>query len=418
MGKVDLPHTLSDAYFDTDSLWRAAYGKTLCSSAMAEWRIAMKDRLPGDSPLKKEGDRPVACMENTPADFHSRGIEAAPKAWEDGLRISGGRPGEYEWWYIDARMTDGTIIAATYMVSVQPGAALGLLSASITAPDGKTHALNVPYKGYELASVSRREADIALGGNYLRGDLETYHSVTDPAALKGIGWDLTLRRVAPSYRRGTGYTSAGESYFGWFCAVPFGRVAGTLFYDGKTVSVEGEGYHDHNWGNIPMPVLIEDWWWGRMQLGEYTVVASNVHYAREYGGPLIPALAIFKGNELILDGAQRPEKIRFSQGNIQPHPDPKRGGRSEHTLPRTVSFRYEEGEHEATLTFEAGLMIGSTDLRPSPIFESLPADSPLRSRSLSPWYTRFSSRGTLTLALANAQEQVSGSGTLERMEFR
>jgi len=362
---------------------------------------------------------PAAHLETTPAEFKARGLEATPQVWEDGLRISGRQAGEFEWWYFDAKLTDGSIVVATYMVSILPIGPIGALVVSITTPDGKTQSKQLPFLGYNVASVSTKQTDISLGSSYFRGDLDTYHSFADPASLGGIGWDLTLTRIAPSYRPGTGFVSAGDTYFAWFNAVPFGHVTGTLTYNDQTVEVQGDGYHDHNWGNIAMPTFIEDWWWGRMQMGDYTVVASNVHYAKEFGDARVPGLVIFKGKELVLDSVTALDKVTFSLDDIQPHPDPKRGDLTAHALARTVKYQYENGDQKATLVFKAGNLIASASLLNSAVFTILPANSPLRNNTkIAPWYTRFASTGQLTLGLTKYQDTVTGSGTLERMEFR
>ena len=34
-------------------------------------------------------------------------------------------------------------------------------------------------------------------------------------------------------------------------------MKGDLLFDGKKIPVKGEGYHDHNWGNVPIPYFFE-----------------------------------------------------------------------------------------------------------------------------------------------------------------
>ena len=369
----------------------------------------------GISPITAQ-NAPIAHLENTPADFQARGEQAKPEPWEDGLRISGEQSGEYEWWYFDAKMTDGSVVVGTYMITVLPTGSIGTLKASIATADGNVREKQVILPGLDLSAVSREQADFTLKSSYFRGNLDTYNIFADSQDLGGIGWDLTLNRVAPSYRPGTGYVSAGDSYFGWFNAVPFGHISGTITYDGKTVAVEGDGYHDHNFGNIAVPIFVEKWWWGRMQMGDYTVVASEVNYAHEFGGTVVPQIAIFKGDRLILDSALDPDHLQVIEDNVTAHPDPNRGN---HPIATTVTYQYANGDKNVSVTFNAGVMIASMNLLTNGLFTTLPADSPLaHDTTISPWYTRFVSTGRLELSLPGISDTVQGAGTLERMELR
>jgi CrtC N-terminal lipocalin domain len=359
---------------------------------------------------------PIARLENAHADFQARGEQATPEPWEDGLRISGQRPGEYEWWYFDAQMMDGSVVVGSYNITILPVGPVGTLRASIATSDGQVREQQVALPGLDLSAVSRKQADVTLKSNYFRGNLDTYNIFANSQDLGGIGWDLTLNRVAPSYRPGTGYVSAGDSYFGWFNAVPFGHISGTITYDGHTVTVEGDGYHDHNFGNVAMPTFVEKWWWERMQMGDYTVVASEVNYAHEFGGIVVPQIAIFKGDKLILDGALDPDHLEVIEDDVITHPDPNRGDRP---IAKTVIYQYANGDKKINVTFNAGVMIASTNMQTTPLFTTLPADSPLvDNATISPWYTRFVSAGELEVSVPGISDTAQGAGTLERMELR
>ena len=72
----------------------------------------------------------------------------------------------------------------------------------------------------------------------------------------------------PSYKPGPDDGSNPEGpYFRWVCAVPNGSLSGTVTLDSVTHEVTGSGYHDHNWGNVPMSVLVKDWHWARGEAG-------------------------------------------------------------------------------------------------------------------------------------------------------
>src|SRR5437764_740370 len=45
----------------------------------------------------------------------------------------------------------------------------------------------------------------------------------------------------------------------------------------------GSGYHDHNWGDVPMQTLMHNWYWARASVGAYNVIASYITATAAYG---------------------------------------------------------------------------------------------------------------------------------------
>jgi hypothetical protein len=45
----------------------------------------------------------------------------------------------------------------------------------------------------------------------------------------------------------------------------------------------GSGYHDHNWGDVPMQTLMHNRYWARASVGAYTVIASYITAIAVYG---------------------------------------------------------------------------------------------------------------------------------------
>ena len=100
------------------------------------------------------------------------------------------------------------------------------------------------------------------------------------------------------------YSAIGEEkqkYFAWLPSVPQGTVSVDLNIGGKTEHLEGVGYHDHNWGDAPMMKLINHWYWGRAQLGPYTVIACLVTAAERYGLAAFPIFLLAKDGQVIAD---------------------------------------------------------------------------------------------------------------------
>jgi hypothetical protein len=52
-------------------------------------------------------------------------------------------------------------------------------------------------------------------------------------------------------------------HFAWLPSVPQGTVEATYRVGGESHNATGVGYHDHNWGNAPMPELMHHSYWTR-----------------------------------------------------------------------------------------------------------------------------------------------------------
>ena len=71
--------------------------------------------------------------------------------------------------------------------------------------------------------------------------------------------------------------------------VPYGKVVADLNIRGKREHLEGVGYHDHNWGDVPLKNIVNHWYWGRAQAGDYSIVSSYFLAEKAYGSTPLPA---------------------------------------------------------------------------------------------------------------------------------
>ena len=59
---------------------------------------------------------------------------------------------------------------------------------------------------------------------------------------------------------------AADDEHTWVCAAPLCDASGTVTLpDGKSISFSGSGYHDHNFGQLPLSIT-DIWYWGRAPL--------------------------------------------------------------------------------------------------------------------------------------------------------
>ena len=241
--------------------------------------------------------------------------------WEDGARVDGSR-GTYEWWYFDSHYPDGTVLVI-FMYSKNPIVVGGPISPmstiELTLPDGRKFSEEV-YAKLEDSHYAKDRCDVKVGECGCKGNLKHYDVVFKGKTMSA---KLTLDGTIPAWRSQTGSIFFGdneEHYFAWLPAIPEGVAIADVTYDeGKTLHLEGSGYHDHNWGNISMLKLMHHWYWGRAKIGDYKVISSWITAAEKYGYKDHDVFMIAKGGEIIGDNSNHTLKFKPEGRYIDEH---------------------------------------------------------------------------------------------------
>jgi Predicted secreted hydrolase len=231
-------------------------------------------------------------MQNTPEDFKRLGVSQDKfELWEDGLREDF-RQGTYEWWYFDAIMDDGSKVVIHFntkdLRTMHDNACHPTTTIKITTPDGISTEKQYEYTSDEF-SYSKEQCDVKCGPHSFIGNLREYTIKVSP--IEGLGADLKLSSLSQPWRPGTGYFAFGdndEQYFTWLCVVPKGKVSGNITVNGKTIEVQGYGYHDHQWGCINPLMAWNTWLWARLDLEDYSMLVFDFVAAKEYGFTRFP----------------------------------------------------------------------------------------------------------------------------------
>ena len=340
----------------------------------------------------------------TPQDLTREGLSETVAPWEDGLRTDTGR-GSFEWWYFDAHLDDGSTAVIVFLTKpllerggpLKPGVSL-----TITRPDGVKR-VEFPLYGPEEFHASKETCDVRIADSWVRGDLHRYELHAETGELAA---DLTFTGIVPPWRPGAGKVGFGdrEHYFAWLPAIPRGTVSGTLTYDGKTVSVSGSGYHDHNWGNLSLNTALDHWYWGRANLGEFTVIFVEQIATRAYGARKLPVFMLAQGDR-ILTGDGNP--LRLEKSDFVKHP----GGRE---YPRQLDFIWESGGRSIRLALRQPELIEATSL-----LTLFPAwKQKILRLFANPYYFRFNAGLDLTIDFADLQAHEHGPALYEIMMLR
>lgn len=322
-------------------------------------------------------------------DYKKLGLTpGAPALWEDGLR-TGGKKGSYEWWYFDSKLDDGSSLVIVFFTGPMTGKNTDGFephaSIELTRPDGRTYnaGIQVPYHD---GCFSKEGCDVRLGACYFRGDLHCYEIYYKDEQMEA---KVTLEGNVPAWRPHTGHIFFGEeNFFAWMPAVPEGKVEVSITQNAVTEKHTGTGYHDHNWGNVPMMKLMHHWYWGRAKIGDYQVISSYIYGSKKYGYAEFPVFMLAKNGQILAD---RPEKyLTYTQ--TDPYYDEKT---HKHVYGALV-YDYCDGKEHYRVTYQH-----EGDLARNSMMAKMPR------------YKRAAAR---LMGLDPSYNRLTGTATLERFE--
>ena len=344
--------------------------------------------------------RNEGVLRDKPEDFAEFGIDKDKmQVWEDGKRLpqTGNQAGDYEWWYMDAHLDDGSMLVLSYMSNygendvIVPSININYVSKDRLIDE------NI-FKPEVSFSAATESCDVKIGKSFFKGEgLDKYHIYLDEEYLPGFSADVTIERLTPSNRPGTGFWQAGEAYFAWFNAVPYGKITGTVTIDGEVIEISGSGYHDHNWGNVPMNELLGNWYWGRAEVDGYAVVAASVRFNEASGSKEQPVLYVAKGDELVINACN--DQIAFLQGDKTFQKDMGKA------IDCDNIYLVENERGNAKIRFNGNKNIVAS------------MDVPTSDETFATWYTRFASDTTIEVNFDEESVTSKGPSVLEYIDF-
>jgi hypothetical protein len=267
--------------------------------------------------------------------------------WEDGQRESTER-GHFEWWYFDAHLDDGASVVVTFNTkpTSNAGATLSpLVTINLTLADGRILSKVYRAKPDEF-SASKAGCDVRIGANRFVGDLHRYRIT---ASIEDVSVDIELVGEVPPWRPQTGHVyftqpkSGSTKLFAWLVPVLEGRVTIDYRIGSARMQGTGVGYHDHNWGDAPMPKLMHDWYWARANVGPYSVVASRTTAQAEFGYAPQTAYLLAKDGRVVADDDR---KVTFSTDRVSVD---RETGKPVADITR---YTYADGDERYVVTFE------------------------------------------------------------------
>lgn len=350
-----------------------------------------------------------AALAVKPEDYARLGIQpGAPALWEDGLRTDG-KAGSYEWWYFDSKLEDGSSLVIIFftgpMSAKKTDGFAPECNVELTRPDGTEYKKFLHFAP-EQARFARDRCDVTMQDCWFRGDLHHYDIHFQDEELEV---SVTLDGGVPSWRPGTGHIFFGDtSFFAWLPSVPEGRVQAVLTRGGSTERLAGTGYHDHNWGNVPMMTLMHHWYWGRARIGEYQVISSYIYGAKKYGYTEFPIFMLAKNGEILADKAE--QYLTYTEE------EPCLDERTRKTVHNALIYDYNDGAQHYRVTYKR-----EKDIAGGSMMDKLPPYKRLAARclmGLDPSYARMTGTAVLErLEGDRVVETVSAPAIWEQMYF-
>lgn len=349
-----------------------------------------------------------------PEDYERMGTKKGKiERWEDGKRDDD-RAGVYEWWYFDMILDDGSKAVIHFNTkdnrTIGKDGTIPSVVIKITAPDGTEYKDNVVLTA-DQAHFGTECCDVVFGPHSIYGDLDEYRihvaptggvCGTDGAGGTGpasdVACDLTLTSTSKPWRPGAeGIAFDDGGYFTWLCAVPSGKVNGTLWYDGQEHEVTGTGYHDHQWGNVAHNRTWNHWIWGRQDFGDYTLVVFDICAQKKFGYARLPMFFLedAQGNLLM-------EQLTVPDCEILQEYTDKVSGKA---YPKKLRYTFVQGKKRLVYAIEQQRELESRDAGaqlPSLMLKLMEL------KGLHPSTTRNFARGTM--------EYFDGTGTGIRRE--
>ena len=252
----------------------------------------------------------------------------------------------FEWWHFDGRFSDGHTFAGTIQ-GREPQ-----IHMHINTPGGEQLDVRVNHpRGAFKGSTERCEVECA--GSTVSGSYPAYE-----VHMSGDGVEAHLRfeSLLPGWARGDGSVVIGSyghpEVFGWCVPQPRARVTGTLTYGGVEHQVEGEGYHDHNWGDFNFTKYLSRWHWGRVTTPDLTMVFADVVTRSTCGRVHMPLLLVARGDRLAFETYEMEwhyDDFQLDASGLQAYP-------------RTLGFSFAERDVKGRVDFVPKQVLELDDL--------------------------------------------------------
>jgi len=328
----------------------------------------------------------------------------------------------FEWWYFDAALANGyTLVAILHSSLYNAVDHKPTVDLRVYAPDGRRW-LGIGRFEREAMTSSRERCDVCIADCHACGDGSRYELRLRQGEIEA---ELEFRGSVPGWKPGTGYLfrdQASGRFFRWIVPLPRAEVTGWLRVGEETLTVTGEGYHDHNWGNVILADAFSRWTWGRVFAGDYTLIYGDVVSASAEPEHVTPFL-LARGERILLDT----DRIRVASQN------PLREPRTGTPYPTALRIRTNGNATSVRMSLLTTRVIEALDFARSPFRQTwlrktteavfyLAQGTPLLGQVVgrligNSSYLRLEAHGELSVSMGGRRDRWTGPALYEMMVF-
>ncbi len=188
-----------------------------------------------------------------------------------------------EWWYFDATLSDNHTVQFSIHLYDFYDMNFATINLNMYHRGNKVVEHRTIYHGdtfqfSEKTPLILKNDDLLMNGIY---DNKTKSFVyTLSYSTVNTSLDLQYSGLTQGWK---GTTPAGD----WAVPLPHAMVNGTITYNDQTISVQGDGYHDHNWNVTVNAGLNFGWIWGKTSTPSYALTWSTIMTTWFLGKPLL-----------------------------------------------------------------------------------------------------------------------------------
>jgi hypothetical protein len=277
-----------------------------------------------------------------------------PSIRDNGAHVDAS-PFYFEWWYFDATLTGGLTVSIILRLtdSLKPAWKEGSVNVSVCEKDTPALRRFIPY-GTKYIHASPEMCDVRIGKNCCHMENGVYKVSVEVPDIRA---ELTFESTTVAWRPGNGKFRFGHenAFFAWVVPQPRAHVKGSVIIRGQEKTVDGVGYHDHNWGTVSLLDTVKEWSWGRLHLGDYSCIFADIQLSPRYGGGRVLPFSLLQGDQVLISS--------FLQSN-QPLDD----GMDFLRNPRSVDFpkgwhlQWEEPDNHLDVDLETVKVLEKADL--------------------------------------------------------
>jgi len=201
----------------------------------------------------------------------------------DGPKVDFFNQSAFQWWYFDVVSDDLSQSIVVIFFTNGPGATgapalpFNIAEANIQLPNGTMANVGAAATALEINTIIEGSSGSMNGSGYSWAGLPdlSYYGITIDDPINDLHGTIEIYSDAP-HHASCGPNEDGASLLvsgqlGWANSIPDGLAKVDLTLAGMPLKYQGRGYHDSNWGNLPIQNM-GSYYWGHAKFGPYALV--------------------------------------------------------------------------------------------------------------------------------------------------